>query len=359
VILGETPAGDPIRLLNEDVLNGTILMILVTCTISSLTVERASRKMALQQSAQPDDGTEDSPERILISLAYPDTVGDLVDLATILAPRKAGNLIYALHVRDEGEGPDHAPGGGKKMLDMAVKQGTATDHAIIPLTRFDLNISNGIIYTIKEYGITHVIIGLHKGSGESDRLFGVITGKILDRTREAIYIYKAVQPINTLRRIVVAVALNAEYEEGFHQWFNSVKTIVRITGQALIMHAAPATIAVLRQLNEQDTPMVNIAFNPFDDWTEFLIFSRELKPDDLFIIVSSRKGYLSYHPELEKLPKYLSKYFSKNSFIILYPEQREEAENFSSEALSENGALFNKAGYFVRKMFSNSKEGKA
>lgn len=40
VILGETPAGDPIRFLNEDVLNGTILMILVTCTISSFTVKK-------------------------------------------------------------------------------------------------------------------------------------------------------------------------------------------------------------------------------------------------------------------------------------------------------------------------------
>ena len=35
VFLGTTPDGEPIRLLNESVLNGTILMILVTCTMAS------------------------------------------------------------------------------------------------------------------------------------------------------------------------------------------------------------------------------------------------------------------------------------------------------------------------------------
>ncbi len=32
------------RLLNDDVLNGTVLLILVTCVISSLVTERAARK---------------------------------------------------------------------------------------------------------------------------------------------------------------------------------------------------------------------------------------------------------------------------------------------------------------------------
>ena len=45
IILGETATGEPIRLLGEDILNGTILMILVTCTVSSFSVEKASRKI--------------------------------------------------------------------------------------------------------------------------------------------------------------------------------------------------------------------------------------------------------------------------------------------------------------------------
>jgi Kef-type K+ transport system membrane component KefB len=45
-IIGETASGEPIRLLNEDVLNGTILLILVSCAISSFVVESAARKIS-------------------------------------------------------------------------------------------------------------------------------------------------------------------------------------------------------------------------------------------------------------------------------------------------------------------------
>ena len=43
------------RLLNDDVLNGTVVMILFTCVISSLVTERSARRFALNEDAQPED----------------------------------------------------------------------------------------------------------------------------------------------------------------------------------------------------------------------------------------------------------------------------------------------------------------
>jgi len=83
-------------------------------------------------------------------------------------------------------------------------------------------------------------------------------------------------------------------------------------------------------------------FNEFTDWTDFLIFSREVKPNDLFLIVSSRKIYRSYYEQLGKLPYYLCKYFEGNSFIILYPKQvnsaiaAEEIQAFKSDNVDRN-----------------------
>jgi Kef-type K+ transport system membrane component KefB len=58
IILAETASGEPIRLLNEDVLNGTVLMILVTCTISSFVVERASQVIALKEESSSHNTSE-------------------------------------------------------------------------------------------------------------------------------------------------------------------------------------------------------------------------------------------------------------------------------------------------------------
>jgi Kef-type K+ transport system membrane component KefB len=88
IIIGETPDGDPIRLLDEDILNGTILLILVSCAISSFVVEKASHNIALKEAEEADE-KEDNGEKILISLAYPDTVAELIDFGLMLKPKKA------------------------------------------------------------------------------------------------------------------------------------------------------------------------------------------------------------------------------------------------------------------------------
>lgn len=351
VILGETPAGDPIRLLNEDVLNGTIIMILVTCTISSFSVEKAARKIALLESAKKGVAEDQANERILISLAYAESVNSLVDLAFLLQPHKYKSPLFALHVVDEQDGSPDRQAAGKKMMEKAIRHAAATDNTIIPLSRFDLNTSNGIVYTIKEHSITDLIIGLHHLAYEGDAFFGPVIEKILERTSETVFIYKASQPINTLKRIIVAVPPNSEYEKGFLHWVNRVINISKETGLPLILYANPLTISVIKRIKEDQASAVNLSYQPFEDWEDFLIFSREVKQNDLFIIISSRKGYLSYSIEVDKLPKYLIKYFAANSYIILYPQQTETISSLDLKPIQENVEVLGKAGKYVKSIF--------
>jgi hypothetical protein len=319
IILGETDAGVPIRLLGEDILNGTILMILVTCTISSFSVEKAARKLALNEESKAAEKSS-SDEKILISLAYPDTVEEMVDFGLMLKPKKSDIPVYALHIiSDEtDEGKTHVQ--GKKMMDRAVKHAAGTENVIIPLTRFDMNISNGIIYTIKEQRISDVLIGLHHSANQSDFL-GPIAERILHRTSETIFIYKSVQPFNTLKRMVVAVTPKAELEPGFSHWLSKLVTLAKESALSLAIYANELTTKEIEDWNRSRTNSIKIEFNNFINWDDFLIFTRELKSNDLFVIVSSRKGHHSYTPQLDKLPYYLSNYFKSNSFIMVYPNQ--------------------------------------
>jgi hypothetical protein len=355
VILGETATGEPIRLLNEDVLNGTIIMILVTCTISSFIVEKASRRIAITEGAKKDVATNEEDERILISLAYPETVYNLIDLAFLLQPSKHKSPLFALHVVDEQDTSGEGKAAGKRMMENAIKHAASTDNTIVPLNRFDLNISNGIVYTIKEHNITDVIIGLHHLAHERERFFGPTTEKILERTSETVFIYKAIQPINTLKRLVVLAPHNAEFEKGFTHWFNRIVNISRETGLPLHIHAAQPTLDILKKLNDNIEPSLNLTFALFDDWQDFLVFTREVKQDDLFIIVSSRKGYLSYSNDLEKLPKYLVKYFVNTSFVILFPEQIADDADSDLRPLQQNVEVLEKAGEYVKSIFTKSK----
>ena len=275
VILGETAAGTPIRLLNEDVLNGTILMILVTCTISSFVVEKASRKLAFIEDSKSGGGEAQSDEKIMISLAYPETINDLVDFGLMLKPKSSKAPVYALHVVAEEESSRSAAE-GKKMLQKAIKHAIATDNTILPLTRFDSDISNGIVYTIKEHNFSDIIIGLHHKATESNDFFGPIADKILRRVHESVYIYKATQPFNTLRRIVVVVPAKAELEPGFLHWFNKLYISSKETGLPLAIYGHPETLKQIDEANQHKSAPLKISFTEFTNWDDFLIFSRDV-----------------------------------------------------------------------------------
>lgn len=353
IIIGETANGEPVRLLNEDVLNGTILLILISCAISSFVVEKASGKLALKEESETIKRA-DNNEKILISLAYPETVVELVDFGLMLKPKKSTIPVYALHIVSDDANDGRTNVMGKKMIEKALNHAAATENTIIPLTRYDMNISNGIIYTIKEQNISDVLIGLHKDASQDD-LLGPVGERILKKTHETIFIYKSVQPFNTLQRLIVVVPANAEQEPGFLYWLNKLCNIAKEAGLPIFFHANENTNLELK--NHINTGSLRVEFKDFSNWEDFLILSRELRPNDLFFIVSSRKGHVSYSAQMDKLPYYLLSYFNNNSFIMLYPKQLEDehkqlGDSFI-ETISEKINIVNRAGSFLKRIFRN------
>jgi Kef-type K+ transport system membrane component KefB len=351
IIIGETPTGEPIRLLNEDVLNGTVLMILVTCTISSFIVEKASQRLALKEEKRTGD-QDGEKNKILISLAYPEKVNELVDLGLMLKPRHSSIPVYALHIVSEENDDGSTHSLGKKMMEKAIVRASATGDVIIPLSRFDMNISNGIIYTIREQNISDVLIGLHTDAGQDD-FFGPVAEKILQRTFETLYIYKSIQPLSTYKRMVVVVPPLAELEPGFSHWYAKLVSIAKEGGMSISMYAAPKTLAELENQGKIINNSLKTEYQSFSNWEDFLAFSGELKTNDLFVIVSSRKGHVSYTHQLDKLPYYLSNYFRNNSFLLLYPSQTEQGLRMDKldqvdssliETLAGMGNLFKRKG---------------
>ena len=360
IIIGETLEGLPIRLLDEDILNGTILLILISCAVSSFVVEKASANMALKEEEQA--GAESgNDEKILISLAYAETVPEMIDFGLMLKPKKSNVPVFALNIISDEAEDESAQFKAKKIMETAIKQASATENTLIPLTRYDVNISNAIVYTIREKKITDLLIGISKDSNQHDFL-GPISESIVNKVAETIFIYKYVQPFNTLKRMVVVVTPGAENEIGFDQWFSRIATMAKAGGMAVNFFAHEKTIHELRKLNVFSPEPIVAVYNPFSNWDDFLILSRELKQNDFFIIISSRKDHFSYINPIEKLPYYLEKYFKQNSFLVIYPKQipagvekSEEPENYLLDALADQVQAVNKAGNYISRLFKKKK----
>lgn len=351
--------GYNLGLLNEQVLNGTIVMILVTCLISSFAVERASRQLALQEQPSASDGAEDATEeRFLVPLSNPENVAPLMQLAVLIKDPKSKLPLYALTVtREEDEDGNKAMAASKKLLEKAEIAAAATDHRVETLSRMDVNVTNGIVYTAREKAVSSIIIGWNPKPQVVDKFFGSIMDNLLKRTEQMVWVYRTLQPLNTIRRILLVVPENAEFEPGFLAWLRTFKQLSKQTNAKVLLYSHANFAETLRNLGQNKATNFDFEQRDFTEWEDFLIISRDIQVNDLLVVVSARKGTLSCQPVLEKIPNQLGKYFENTPFVIIYPAWKGYAEanaNLQIDAtmpspIQENLDRIEKVGKLVKK----------
>ena len=325
VILGQTPEGEPIRLLNESVLNGTILMILVTCTMASFSAQRGAHNLAATASSETDE-TGDHKERILIPLSNEDTAEELVNLSLATKSKKNTHHLYALNILDNKvSGDDQQLKKSRRLLENAALTAAATDTHLQELQRYDLNVTNAILSVILEHRITDLVLGLHKEKGIPSSFLGRITEGILDYSDVTTLIYKPAQPLSTMKRHLVVIPVQAEKEAGFPQWVARVWNVIQNTGAKAIFYGSSDTLGRLKTLLVKRGG--EMEFTEFSDWEDFLIVFRDVHKDDNLWIVMSRHNGISFNPSMNRIPGYLNKYFQQNSFILVYPLQANASAN--------------------------------
>lgn len=339
------------RLLNEDVLNGTVLLILVTCVVSSFITERAARKIAMCEAHLEEERTVEA-ERILIPVANPDTIEYLMNLSLLIRDTKQKDNLLALNVINDNNTSEGLELRGKRYLEKAAMITASADVPLRQITRYDLNIASGIIHTAKEYEVTDVIIGLHRKVNIVDSFFGMLAENLLKGLHREVMIAKFLIPINTIRRIIIAVPPKAEYEAGFQKWVEHFCRMGGTLGCRVHFFANEETIVQLQALVKKKYGQTLTDFSRLDDWGDLLILTGQVNYDHLLVVISARRGSISYDSSFEKLPAQLSKYFSNNSLIVLYPDQLGEPQDAVSFSNPRNEAQhYEKVGKWVYKWF--------
>ncbi len=318
VITGTDANGEPIRLLNESVLNGTILMILVTCTIASFAAQKGAHNIAAQDISDKEENKKES-EHILIPVSNEETVEELVNLSLAIKSPQNKNGLFALKVIDNHHSDEKALKQSRRVLQPAVNPAAATDTRMKDLLRYDLSVSNAIASVVKEREITDLVVGLHKEKDIPAAFLGHIVESVLAESSVSTFIYKPAQPISTVRRHLIIIPELAEKEIGFNQIIFRLRNVTQNTGAATVFYGSEATLNALKKLLAKKSG--EASYIEFNDWDDFLIVFRDIKPDDTMWIILSRKEGLSYAPAMARIPKYLNKYFQANSFVLAYPVQ--------------------------------------
>ena len=319
---------DGTRLLDDDVLNGAMVLILVTCVVSSLVTDRAARKMATR--GTPADAQADAPKggRIVLAISNPETVRPLVHIALMLQPEREEGSITALNVVLENNPAAAAEGG--KGLQKAVKIAAAANVKIQTHSRWSVNVVSGISHTVKEQNATDLLIGLHQKSKLTESFYGKLTSDLLAVVDRQILIYRGVIPANTVRHMHIAVPRRAEFETGFAQWTERLAQIAAQTGCAVTVYGARQTLAAVEKQWKSKGQNLAAAYQEYNSWRDLLPLAHDTRQDHLMVFVCAHKGGISYHHYFEHLPDQIERNFSTRNLLIVYPSRAGRGGNASA-----------------------------
>ena len=351
-----------VYLMNDDMLNGVVIMILFSCIISSVVTEHAARKMALaEENGEMEMNRAKEDERMMVSIANPETVDPLVNMALMMRDPKSKKELLAVTVEVEyDEAKKQAKlAQRRKSLEQAARIAAAVDVPMKTRCRLSTNAATGILNTASEMNATEIVLGLHHKHGLLDSFLGSFAQGILKGTHRQMMVIKCLIPVNTMRRIMVAVPPKAEYESGFYKWVERVARIGGQLGCRVHFWAHSDTLQRISGYMNRFHGSVRVEFSTMDDWDDLLLISSKVAFDHLMVIVCARKGAISYQASFEELPNQITKYFSNNSLMLIYPDQLgDPLENFtfsSPRSQSEN-RIYDQVSNWVYKWFKKGDE---
>ncbi len=329
-IISVTIVGYNLKLISLDVLNGAIMIILVSCFLGSFVTERFGRKLAVAEAEKIPVKTG-SPERILVPVSNPATIEGLIDFAILLREPNPEQSVYMLSVVPDDAFAEEQILKNNKMFESAISHAAAADTSLTLVSRVDLNVANGISRAVKELMINKIVLGWNGKITTTNFFFGSIIENLIGSTEQMVIVVKVTNPLNTTKRIVVTIPENAESETGFSAWLNMLKIMASRTSSTLLFTGFEKSLSEIRSFSETESVNLKIEYQVSDSTHPIVDHIQTVDIQDIFVVVAARRRTLSFSHYIEHMPRDLARYYENKNFIIIYPEQRAvELQSLSS-----------------------------
>lgn len=335
-----------VMLVDDVMLNGVVIMILFTCIVSTMMTQKAAIAISIANaSSLPSKrGNKDSKRKTLICVKYPDIAPQLVYLAMLMRKPKSKSELIALNVVYDDENSAKAQEDGVQLLEALQKQAASAEVPMQTQVRLATNIANGIKHAFREYGCSDVIMGMHVHTNVSQKFWGEFIQSLYNGLNRQIILTRFEQPLSTLRLIHVVVPSRAEFEPGFQGWLESLCLFAEQLDCRILFHARHETIKLLRLFIDNEHPSVRGEYRYMAHWNELPALAKHTEKDHLFVVVTARKGTISYKNAIDRLPDELTKYYADKNLMIIFPDQygvqKEDTMSFTEAQHHEENSVY-------------------
>ena len=309
-------------IVDENILNGTIILILVTCIVSSFVTERAAKKIVISSEddlQETEKATDVNNEHILMPVANIPKMEKLLEFVILIKDKKSANPASILTVVPNNDEAEVNIIKAKNKLENFVKQASASEINVNVIATIDHNISGGIARTSREIMANIIVVGWPHRPGMIDKIIGERVESIINHTEKTLFICHFEKALVTHKRMLIIAPPLSEKEGGFNLWFLKMVKLSQELTIPIQFHCNKTTEEFIEKLVKHKKLNLAINFNLFEDWDDFFIISKHIQDDDLIVLVSARKEAISHMGILDKLPHKLERHFKNNSRVIVYP----------------------------------------
>ncbi|WP_423127846.1 cation:proton antiporter [Gaoshiqia sp. Z1-71] len=315
--LAATLVGYRLGIIGDEILNGVVLMILVTCIIGPWVVEHYGRKIAFEKAGEKFERV--SFPHVLVPLSNPSTVNHLLSVAIILKDY-ALNHISALSVLTDPMNLDDHQDFSEKLLNNAREYAVSAGIELNTLKRIDVNVANAISRAALEEHANLLIIGWNGQISAQDRIFGSVLDQLLELSSQSIFVCKMENSIMSNSRIVLYLPPKSIKEPGFFDVITSVVHLAMGMNAPLHLALDEGLLDVMELTLKGMKTKAEINFHTFSAVEPPLEqLASVVKKDDLLIAVGARRKTMSWLPYADQLPNKLAAGYRDMNFIIAYP----------------------------------------
>lgn len=326
--------GTSVGLMDSTLLNATVMLILFSCVVSSLATNTGARLLVLTDThTEKNRGAYHG--KCLITYDHPETVNRLTQFGILIRNPFIHNSLMGLSVTFDEESQDsdlsliameeaernQSLRQSKHNLMEAKRIAAAADIEMTTLCRVSTNIASGILHTMKEHDVGEVILGMHliDGNAPAGSLGTVVDGVLSSSHREVMVLHPTATP-GTIRSVTIIVPAKAEFEVGFYKWVEHICRIGEQLDCHLVFYGWAKTLDHIESYIKEKHSNVRTDYHSISHWNEALSITDNLGENDMLIVVTSRPGFISYSPVMDRIPQVISK-LNGASIMLLYPDQ--------------------------------------
>lgn len=319
-----------VPLMSGAVLDGVVVMILLSCIISSIATEQAAKQLKIsadnavfQESQKGDD------EKILIPINEPSSITGLTNTGIMMRNKSLNRGLIFLNIVNDANDDKEVKAGmahSKECLSKAKAICDAANVKIQMQSRIAVDYASATSHAFRENDASEILIGLHRKRTPNDTLIGDFTKRLLDLiNRQIIAVHFTIAP-DTLRRIVVAMPEQAEYESGFRRWIERIMRMAEKAGCEIQFYGLEGALRRVEWYIHRKHQGLRFECKTFHMKNGIDQLKDVVNDDHLLVIVSARHGTVSYQSNINRINESIKKHYSKCSIMIIFPDQKEEDE---------------------------------